>query len=248
MTKSFYRIIIFFFIKFNLFSQNITILDSVSKEPIPYVHVFSKKKHFLTDSLGVLEIELSKDTFKTNVLGYIDKSFILNFKKNDTIFLVSNTTELKEVVIKFKSKQKTKKIKPNKYSSFITKDAVALIKINNNDSIKIKNIGAYIKKKPTGNYIRPHIYKLEGNKLIPILDNSILKFSYKNKKIIFDVENMNIFSKDDIYIGFEFFNLTNLGRIQDRNIESYFYNIPQDKLVKLETYGICFGFFIELVE
>lgn len=70
---------VFGFFSFLGFSQNIKFIDSLNNEPIPFVHLFSNdlKKHFISDSLGMVLLNNKIDTLNVRVLGYNDKKIIL---------------------------------------------------------------------------------------------------------------------------------------------------------------------------
>lgn len=243
MKKTYFLFFVFY--SFLAFSQNIKFIDSLSGEPVPFVHLFSNdlKKHFISDSLGVTVLNEKIDTLNVRVLGYYDKKIIV--RSNLTfVYLSPKIFELKEVVVSSSKSKFLHHIKPDIFYEFSTKNSISLIKIENSDSIKIKNIGLFVKKKPKGNFIRPHIYEYKNGKLTRLLDSNILKYNYKNKVVLFDLESLNIISDNDLYIGFEFIKPIEVGRINNEN-NLYFYSISNDKLFEPKKNTSSMSFFIE---
>ncbi len=71
-----------------------------------------------------------------------------------------------------------------------------------------------------------------------------MKYNYKNKVVLFDLESLNIISDNDLYIGFEFIKPIEVGRINNEN-NLYFYSISNDKLFEPKKNTSSMSFFIE---
>ncbi len=243
--KNIYLFIIGFYSLVSLSQQHIKFRDSLTKEPIPFVHLYSNdlKKHIISDSLGVVTLyNIIDDTLYARVQGYFDKKIIeINTK---TVILNPKITTLKEIIVPHSSNKFLHQIKPDFYYDFSTKNAISLIKIENSKIIKIKNIGLFVKKKPTGKYIRPHIYEYKNGKLSKLLDANILNFNYKKNIVLFNLEKLDLISDTDLYIGFEFLKPIKIGRISNEN-NLFIYSIPTDNMIEIQKNTTSMSFFIE---
>lgn len=85
-----------------VYGQQVVILDSLSKEPIPLVHVFDGKKGVVTSPLGVFYWEKShqKEHLTLSCLGYATKK-IDGIK--DTLYMLPKAVELMPVVVSNRS-------------------------------------------------------------------------------------------------------------------------------------------------
>jgi len=101
-----------------------------------------------------------------------------------------------------------------------------------------------VKKKPKGNFIRPHIYEYKNGKLSKLLDTTILNYNYKKNIVLFNLEKLDLISDSDLYIGFEFLKQIEIGRITNEN-NLFIFSIAKDKLIELQKNTSSMSFFIE---
>lgn len=101
-----------------VYNQNIIIVDSITKEPIPYVAIKSSNDGIYTNDKGTCSIQnLITDSIAVNHLQYKAKTLALSDFK-DTVFLKPKLHKLKEVIIQ-QEKRKTKKIKKTRKSKAV---------------------------------------------------------------------------------------------------------------------------------
>lgn len=86
------------------FSQSIIVLDSVTKEAVPFTAIKTgKNTGFYTSVKGVLQKHLIHnvmDTIHLSAIGYKEKKYVLqNSKQNDTLWLVPKIEQLNEVLV-----------------------------------------------------------------------------------------------------------------------------------------------------
>lgn len=80
-------------------AQQITILDSISKEPIPLVHVFDGKKGVISNSYGtVFWKQEQSDSLTLSCLGYAPKKVAVS-QVSDTLYMLPKAMELMPVVV-----------------------------------------------------------------------------------------------------------------------------------------------------
>jgi hypothetical protein len=243
--KNIYLFVTGFYSILGLSQQYIKFRDSLTNEPIPYVHLYSndQKKHIISDSLGAVTFyNIIDDTLNIRVLGYNDKKITEISTK--TVFLAPKIATLKEVIVCQSKNKFLHQIKPDFYFDFVTKNSISLIRIENSKVIKIKNIGLFVKKKPKGNFIRPHIYEYKNGKLSKLLDTTILNYNYKKNIVLFNLEKLDLISDSDLYIGFEFLKQIEIGRITNEN-NLFIFSIAKDKLIELQKNTSSMSFFIE---
>lgn len=120
-----FRLFIFFvFIcTINTHSQemNAKIIDSITKEPVPYATVIFNKKGMISNEDGRFSFLFSNDTNPTDSLvisciGFETFSKPLNKFKDSVIYLIPKITELKEIVLsnnKFTADEIIEKVKSN---------------------------------------------------------------------------------------------------------------------------------------
>ena len=97
MIRNFLIVIIFFVVVLKVHSQslNVRIIDSLTKQPIPYSNIFfSNNNGLISDEAGSFELiksQLSQnDSMHVSLLGYKKKSFVVK-DFNDTIIRLSQT-------------------------------------------------------------------------------------------------------------------------------------------------------------
>lgn len=146
-------IYIFLFLSIYNYSQNHTIVDSHTKIPLPYTNIkfINTEIGMYTNSNGSFEIKKqANDSVQISCLGYKTITKKVN-KLKDTIFLESNTQNLKTVFLKsYPKKEKKIGFKKN-YISFYNKPnlqlALFIKPIKKYENTIIKNILIPIKKK-----------------------------------------------------------------------------------------------------
>ncbi|MDA0779437.1 MAG: hypothetical protein O2810_01355 [Bacteroidetes bacterium] len=80
-------------------AQQITILDSISKEPISLVHVFDGKKGVISNSYGaVFWKQEQSDSLTLSCLGYAPKKVAVS-QVSDTLYMLPKAMELMPVVV-----------------------------------------------------------------------------------------------------------------------------------------------------
>lgn len=206
--------------------KTVTVLDSTSKKPIPYVNVkmLHSKKGTYSNEEGVFDIKNNfnkNDTLLISCLGFNSILKKINNLK-DTVFLSSTTEYLDEIVIK-KEKPILKEIGFKKRKiSFFTGNHLQLgllITPNKNDiGSYIRNIIIPFKKKIIGKKAhknRKKFYSLIKVQLFSVKENSpdipltsqpiIINYSYKSKKTInLDILNKYIeLKKEGVFISLE---------------------------------------------
>lgn len=230
--------IIFFLIQTFSFSQKICVMDSLTKERLPYTTIKLFLNNIMVsggycDEKGEIVInKLNFDSLEFSEIGYYKKS--INKKLiNDTIFLNQNIIELKEVVInKYKQEVVTLGYINNKKKMQLSagKGSEIVVFIDNsfNQSRQVKTFLFNLKrKKDFKTAIRIHFYKKKINKsepseeignedIIGYLDNKI------KGTIEIDITNYNIeFPIEGIFVGIEwlgFFDLLS-GKFTTDNFE-----------------------------
>ncbi len=202
------------------YSQKIIVVDSLSKENLPFANITLKKdndeilKDYLNEN-GTYLIDKNKSFTHISIsnLGYNPKEIMRNRVK-DTIFLVPKINLIEEVLV-------TKNIKNNfsivglvnerKHQEFdLGKGVEKVIFIKNEFNIekRIKSILLKIKKTGKGKIaFRIHLY--ENNNMIPgnnLLDENIISYLDEKKMSIteIDISDLSlIFPKEGVFVGIE---------------------------------------------
>ena len=96
--KSICLLLLFSFV--NTFAQQITVLDSLKNDPIPFVHVFDGYKGVVANQDGRFYMYVSEngDSLSLSCLGYASKT-ISSSQINDTIYLTPKAVELSPVIL-----------------------------------------------------------------------------------------------------------------------------------------------------
>jgi len=203
-------IFIFIFITTNniAFAQNIQILDSITKEKLPFVIIKSKNINFYSDENGVFDKYKVKynDSINLYFLGYKPKK--LSYKQiSDTILLIPTTNKLEEIYITKRNSEIIDYLKPSKMINTIISwpkeeimisltPRIKLTKTIKKISFKIKNSTEISKKDTIKAIIRLNVYKLNYNDSLFGIYSSEPKtiiFTKKDKKpMSFDFDNLNI--------------------------------------------------------
>ena len=96
-------------------TKTFVIVDSISKTTVPYVNVLLTNSYlgWSANDKGEIAINLSKvtlsDVIELRAIGYQRKSFLFSeIYKEDTLFLLESSTELKEVKIRAKRLKKAR--------------------------------------------------------------------------------------------------------------------------------------------
>jgi hypothetical protein len=203
------------------YSQNILVLDSLNKKPVPFVNIFfGKDKGTYTNEHGYFNIDRkSKDTLLLSHVAYNSLQIKVSELK-DTIILSPNAVILKEIIIS-KGKQQTKFIDfPKRNSSYSSwpitsmSEIVTLITPNkkNEDSKILKLEFNFLKRNlnEVENNIktafRINIYSSKDKEIESSMYSSdvFIINPYQKEKIELDLRNENIeFNKKGIFIGIE---------------------------------------------
>ncbi|GGD26903.1 TonB-dependent receptor [Flavobacterium orientale] len=128
MSKKLFGLLCFQLFSFTLFSQNVTVLDAFSGEPIEAVTLNSNhpKIATVTNSKGEATLTDFKDAKKIYIrcLGFETQIISYNQieKNNFTLYLNPENTSLNEVIISTSKWQETKKSIPNSIVTFKMKD------------------------------------------------------------------------------------------------------------------------------
>ena len=94
-----YLLILFAFSLSVAHAQQLIIVDSISKAPIPLVHVFDGKKGVVTDSSGTFFWKQKQaDSLSLSCLGYAKKK-IAALQIRDTLYLLPKAVELMPVMV-----------------------------------------------------------------------------------------------------------------------------------------------------
>ena len=80
-------------------AQQITIIDSISKDPIPFVHVFDGKKGVISSPSGTVFWKLEQsDSLALSCLGYASKKVAVS-QVTDTLYMLPKAMELMPVMV-----------------------------------------------------------------------------------------------------------------------------------------------------
>ena len=80
-------------------AQQITIIDSISKEPIPLVHVFDGKKGVISSPSGTFFWKQEQsDSLSLSCLGYASKKVVVS-QVTDTLYMLPKALELMPVMV-----------------------------------------------------------------------------------------------------------------------------------------------------
>lgn len=122
MKKTTISIITLFFI-FNLNAQEISsrLLDSITKEPVPFATIIFKKRGTVSNEEGRFSFIYGKnatpnDTLKISCIGFKTIAEPLTYFKDSIIYMAPQTNELKEVILTNKNytpEEIIKKVKEN---------------------------------------------------------------------------------------------------------------------------------------
>jgi hypothetical protein len=195
-----------------LFAQNsvcITIIDSISKQAIPFIkiHTGGKDRGYYSDHNGFININNLSDNDTLYIVDiFYEHKFlpIKTLQKNQQILLSPNTLILNEAVVKpFIEREREKEkeigyaqIRPNTnyFNAVIGTELAFLIEYKNIETAYIKDIIIKVKKNTKNNpLIRIHLYHDEKGKpgeeiylkdnLITISNKNMVKFNIKNQNI-----------------------------------------------------------------
>jgi|TARA_S200000501_G_scaffold236901_1_gene222080 hypothetical protein len=82
-----------------VYSQHITVLDSISQEPIPFVHIYDGNKGVISSSLGAFYWQSNAaDSISFSCMGYGTKKIGVDQLK-DTLFLIPKAWTLAPIVV-----------------------------------------------------------------------------------------------------------------------------------------------------
>ena len=125
MIKSVFKILVFIIALYSISSQaqviSSKIVDSISKEPIPYATILFKKKGIISNEEGRFSFLYKKgaqptDTLTISCIGFKTIAKPLSQFKDSLIYMSPKTIELKEVVLtdkKYTAKEIIEKVKEN---------------------------------------------------------------------------------------------------------------------------------------
>jgi hypothetical protein len=202
-------------------AQNVLVLDSLNKKPIPFVNIFiGNDKGTYTNEFGYFNVDRKlNDTLLLSHIGYNDIHIKVSEIK-DTIILSPNAIILKEVII-IKGKQQSKFIDfPKRNSSYgswpITSmsEIVTLVTPNKkNENSKIQKLEFNFLKKKFNEFennlktaFRINIYSTKNNEIEDTIYSSdvFIINSYLKEKIELDLSNEEVeFNRKGIFIGIE---------------------------------------------
>jgi|GEM_PF-2326130 len=217
--------LLFLTIQLKAQTKNYFIVDSITKEAIPYatISIFANSTGTYSDSKGTFDIAIKDSLVKIYCLGYETKSFNLKKLLNDTLLLYPVTYDLNEIIVR--EPEKTKKTEIGFYHSkhgigrslMPGGEMVVYIPNNTGDTPYIEDILIGIETRIhkainwregfVGVY-KVNIYAVNPESVVP--SSSILKkdliFTTANlqEKNIIDVSEYNIeFPVDGVFIGIE---------------------------------------------
>ena len=212
--------VLVFFITLSSFSQErFPLLDSISKQPIPYANIvlFSKGNIIggtYTDKLGLLSIGEEIDSIKITSLGYKDKS-ISKRELTHILFLTPIVYNLEEVVVTNKTTTCKKTINIGYYrqkksiSIHLLKNSELTTLISNNfkKEFVVRNI--YFELKNNSTKILPIRLKIYANVNGPnelLFSNDIeVTASNKKKNYKLNIYDADVkFPKEGVFVGFEY--------------------------------------------
>ena len=206
---------------FKTHSQNVLVLDSINKKPVPFVNIFiGNNKGTYTNEYGYFNVDRKlKDTLLLSHIAYNNLHIKVSEIK-DTIILSPNAIILKEVIIN-KGKQQSKFIDfPKRNSSYgswpITSmsEIVTLITPNKkNENSKIQKLEFNFLKKKFNEFgknlktaLRINMYSSKNNEIEDTIysSNVFVITSYLKEKIELDLSNEEVkFNRKGIFIGIE---------------------------------------------
>ncbi len=220
--KKYIFIIILNILFLNLLAQRTisgTVVDSKTKEPIPYAMVSVKGNEIgiYSDDKGFFKLEKvnNEDSILISHLSYINQTYMAtSLKQNCNIKLEGKNFELKEIIV-LENKYPifalgNLNIKAN--SSFQMRqgsEAVTLINSPNETNAYIKELVYKIPKKRKSNIlIRAHLYENNngkpGNEII-LKNNKIVIDNRIKADIVINLKDLNLkFPKEGLFMGFEF--------------------------------------------
>lgn len=203
----------------NGYSQSIVIVDSITKEPIPYVIVKYNHEGFYTDINGRILIDNNIDSIYISHLQYASKH--IAFEHTDTIWLKPKIELLEEIIITRKNK-KTEIIKPTKIAknlpSFpITENLELLMKVSPNAKLidKVLEELSFEFRTTSGNGLtdslkaafRVNLYDIKNNIPKSVLFSSNPLLIKPKKKGVFSVDLRNSYieiPEEGLFVGLEF--------------------------------------------
>lgn len=222
-----YFLILLIAINFNAASQNVVVVDSVSKLPLSFVAIKFGTTGFYTSIDGEFRLDsISSDSLEISILGYRNVK-LKTITIKDTIFLGNELNELDEVVLSIKPKA-VKKVKlsksPNSFGSWpLQPESEILVSIQPSDEIKdyyLNKVNIQFEKvrekkelKNTGvrAYVRLHLYVLDNNEPSTLIYSSkpIDVNSFDGDEVWFDVtEEQIILEKNGLFVGLELIGYT----------------------------------------
>jgi len=149
-----FKLLVFFILLFTINTQaqvvSSRIIDSITKEPVPYATIIFKKKGMISNEEGRFSFLFKKDAKPTDSLlisciGFETISKPLNQFKDSVIYLVPKTIELKEVVLtnkQYSVDEIIKKVKENidkNYNFNLTKKRL-FFRESNHQHLKRSNL------------------------------------------------------------------------------------------------------------
>lgn len=220
--------LIYIILTFNCFvfyAQEFIVVDSLTKEPLPFTSIVIDNEGFYTNENGRFTIKENSKTLKITHLGYEDFSSDIKDVK-DTVFLIPKSILINEITISRDNKeiQKIGYLKKSKYS-------IGLLSSKGEDIIVITPTNSAI----TGNYIEKIEFPLNKFKLHNKKDKL-----YKNAPAvvrinIYTVENNlpkeKIFSSEPVKF-----------IMSDKEMISV---DVSEEMIQLPENGLCFG--IEMI-
>lgn len=216
-----YIVLLFPAFFFKTHSQNVLVLDSINKKPIPFVNIFiGNNKGTYTNEYGYFNINRkSKDTLFLSHITYNSLQIKVSEIK-DTLFLSPNAIILKEIIIN-KGKQQTKFIDfPKRNSSYgswpitsMSEIVTLIIPSKKNENSKIQKLEFNLLKNKFNGFgnnlktaFRINIYSTKNNEIEDtIYSSDVFSInSYLKEKIELDLSNENVeFYRKGIFIGIE---------------------------------------------
>lgn len=193
------KILLLLFLNLNfVIGQNIEILDTVDKTPIPYVNLICYSNNQIiygnySDEKGIINIpqNIIVDSMKISCVGYDTKKINEVQKK---IYLNKKLTILKEIIIYPKESKKIGYSNEKLTSNFISIskgiEICAFIENSEKKEYKIESILFNVKKTKNNIKYRVHIYKQSNNNLSPgieLTNVNIINEIEKNTKGIIEV-------------------------------------------------------------
>ena len=256
MRKIFLLFILMFFGNVGFSQTKLTIVDGLTKDPLPYTTIQSlnKKESFITDENGVILLNLSPtDTIHISYVGYKSINYVVGKITNDKIELFKKTgSTLPDVLVKkYKPIEKPIKVGLHKYKEafryigggnrnqkFSGQEITTLVEFpNENEKYKILKVILPTNKIEKNDPLRLHIYSLsdngEPNEELLINDIVIDKGYKLFGNIEIDISNQNIIlNSKGVFVGIQWIGIWKEG---NTNTTDVYFTRDYEKYVTYNT-------------